>query len=307
MTSTAAMPNRVGPLVSRTIVTLITAGGFVALCWADATGFLATLPAWWLTPVAALLGWGAATEGVRMAAKRGVSIRGGFVPAATAALPLVSVTAAHGPAWAGSGPAAMIGWAAFALVAALAAMLVIEIARYRPGGASLGRVATGTCVIAMIGLPLAFMVGLRLIAANVRGVASLVPLVSMVAVVKGGDIAAYCIGSLVGRHKLAPLVSPGKSWEGAAASLAASLTVAWAVLEWSGWSAGQQPLGGWIVYGLAVGVAGMLGDLSESLVKRDLGAKDSGGSLGGMGGFLDLIDALLLAAPVAWVLWVLGG
>jgi phosphatidate cytidylyltransferase len=78
------------------------------------------------------------------------------------------------------------------------------------------------------------------------------------------------------------------------------------VLEWSGWSEGRQPWGGWVVYGLAVGVAGMLGDLSESLVKRELAAKDSGRSLGGLGGFLDLVDATLLAAPVAWLLWVLG-
>jgi phosphatidate cytidylyltransferase len=55
-----------------------------------------------------------------------------------------------------------------------------------------------------------------------------------------------------------------------------------------------------------VGLAGIAGDLSESLVKRDLQAKDSGGALGGMGGFLDLVDSLLLAAPVAWVLWAIG-
>ena len=67
-----------------------------------------------------------------------------------------------------------------------------------------------------------------------------------------------------------------------------------------------RPLGGWLVYGLCVGMAGMMGDLAESLVKRDLGAKDSGSILGGMGGFLDLADSLLLAGPVAWLLWALG-
>ena len=56
----------------------------------------------------------------------------------------------------------------------------------------------------------------------------------------------------------------------------------------------------------AAGMAGMMGDLAESLVKRDLGAKDSGSILGGMGGFLDLADSLLLAGPVAWLLWALG-
>jgi phosphatidate cytidylyltransferase len=227
------------------------------------------------------------------------------MPLAAAAVPLAAVAAARAPAVAGSGPTAVIGWAAVAVVAGLGLALVIEVGRYRPGTGSLARVAVAATCIAAIGLPVAFMVGLRLLGDR-RGPSALVPLVSMVAVVKGGDIAAYVVGSLVGRHKLAPLVSPGKTWEGAAASLAASLAVAWLVLEWSGWSEGRQPWGGWVVYGLAVGVAGMLGDLSESLVKRELAAKDSGRSLGGLGGFLDLVDATLLAAPVAWLLWVLG-
>jgi phosphatidate cytidylyltransferase len=62
-----------------------------------------------------------------------------------------------------------------------------------------------------------------------------------------------------------------------------------------------------VVYGPLVGLAGMAGDLAESLVKRECGAKDSGRSLGGLGGVLDLVDSLLFAAPVAWLLWVAGG
>jgi phosphatidate cytidylyltransferase len=68
-----------------------------------------------------------------------------------------------------------------------------------------------------------------------------------------------------------------------------------------------RPWGGWLVFGLGVGLAAMVGDLAESLLKRECGAKDSGRSLGGLGGFLDLVDSLLFAAPVAWLLWVLGG
>jgi phosphatidate cytidylyltransferase len=86
----------------------------------------------------------------------------------------------------------------------------------------------------------------------------------------------------------------------------ASVAVAWLVLERLPWAAVARPWGGWIAYGLLVGVAGMAGDLAESLLKRDLGAKDSGTSLGGLGGVLDLVDSLLLAAPVAWLLWVAG-
>jgi phosphatidate cytidylyltransferase len=307
--TTATVPSsRLRTLFSRAIVTVLAACGFAGLCWADATGLFATTPAWWLAPVAALLAFGAAAEAVRMAADRGLVAPGPFVPVTTAAIPLVAVAAAHAPTAAGGGPAAIIGWAAVAAWATLAAACVAEITRYRHGSASLARLAVTALAVLAIGLPLAFMVGLRLVpaAAAGHGLAALAPLVSMVAVVKGGDIAAYVVGSLVGRHKLAPVVSPGKTWEGAAASLAASLATAWLILEQSGWSGERQPWGGWAVYGLAVGVAGMLGDLSESLVKRELAAKDSGRSLGGQGGFLDLIDAPLVAAPVAWILWVLG-
>jgi phosphatidate cytidylyltransferase len=66
------------------------------------------------------------------------------------------------------------------------------------------------------------------------------------------------------------------------------------------------PAGGWMLYGLTVGGAGILGDLAESLLKREAGIKDSGILLGGLGGVLDLVDSMLFAAPVAWVLWASG-
>jgi len=90
------------------------------------------------------------------------------------------------------------------------------------------------------------------------------------------------------------------------ASLAGSSAAAWLVLERCGGTATTRPWGGWLVFGLCVGLAAMVGDLAESLLKRECGAKDSGRSLGGLGGFLDLVDSLLFAAPVAWLLWVLG-
>jgi len=136
----------------------------------------------------------------------------------------------------------------------------------------------------------------------------MLPLVSLVAVAKAGDIAAYLGGSLLGRRRLAPALSPGKTWEGAVASLVGSSAAAWFVLEWmAGAATAAGPWGGWLVFGICVGLAAMAGDLAESLLKRECGVKDSGRSLGGMGGVLDLIDSLLFAAPVAWLLWVLGG
>jgi len=241
-----------------------------------------------------------------MAASRGLAIGGPILPTMTAMVPLATLASTAVPGRVGSGPAAAMGWAAVGVVAGLAVMLIVELVRYRPAAGSLGRLATGGFTVTAIGLPIAFMVGLRLLGEG-RGIGGVLPLVSLVAVVKGGDIAAYVVGSLAGRRKLAPLVSPGKTWEGAAASLAASLVLAWLTID-----AGQRlgmtaPWGGWPLFGIAVGVAGMIGDLAESLVKRELATKDSGRWLGVLGGFLDLVDALLLAAPVAWLLWALGG
>jgi len=303
VTDVPVPPSPSGSLPQRTLVGLLLAAGFTALCWADATGAAAAAPGWWLAPLAVAIAVGGAGEVVRMAAGRGLPLRPLLVPVTTALLALVPLMAA------GLRPAE-VGWPAAWLAAATAGVLILsftaEILTYRPAGGGLPRLVAGFSTAAAIGLPLALMLDLRLRSAAWGG-PGLLPLASMLAVVKGGDIAAYLVGSLVGRRRMAPALSPGKTWEGAAASLGASLAVAWGVLEAAGWAGGWQPWGGWPVYGLVLGVAGMLGDLAESLVKREFRAKDSGRSLGALGGFLDLADALLFAAPVAWVLWILGG
>jgi len=300
-------PPHPGSLPQRAVVALLVAAGFGALCWADATGLLGARPGWWLAPLALAIAGGGATEVVGMAASRGLPLRWWLVPAATAALPLVPLVVRTIPAdWSTAGGAVGLGWLAAATTAILMVMFVAEIVGYQRGGGGLGRLAGGFCTAAAIGLPLALMLDLRLRSTGPGGLA-LLPLASMLAVVKGGDIAAYLVGSLIGRRRMAPVLSPGKTWEGAAASLAASLAVAWLVLSASGRAADRQPWGGWPVYGLALGATGMLGDLAESLVKRELAAKDSGRSLGALGGLLDLADAVLFAAPVAWALWALGG
>jgi len=282
-------------------VSAVLAGTFAAICWADATGLGGAAAGWWLLPLVLVIAWGATAEACSMAAGRGLDLRHPLVAAGTAALPLVAAMAG---AWPAREPAAVMGLVAMTLAAVLGGLFVREIATYRRDAGSLRRIAAGFLTVAGIGLPLAFMVNLRTLGGS--GAKGLLPVLSMLAVVKGGDIAAYLVGSRVGRHRMAPLVSPGKTWEGAAASVAASLAVAWFVLRGSGWTQ-AGPWGHWAAYGLAVGVAGMFGDLAESLVKRELGVKDSGRALGGLGGFLDLVDALLLAAPVAWMLWALGG
>lgn len=148
-----------------------------------------------------------------------------------------------------------------------------------------------------------------------------------------GDIAAYYVGRAVGKHKLAPRISPGKSWEGAIASVLGAVVVGWVLFHFIEpianllrsahlmTSAGYTYLHpipdsrprvvlvpGWLVvlFAVAVNIAAQLGDLVESALKRGAGVKDSGTLLPGHGGVLDRIDALLFALPVGLIFQVAG-
>jgi phosphatidate cytidylyltransferase len=133
--------------------------------------------------------------------------------------------------------------------------------------------------------------------------------VFLLCVVWAGDIAALYIGRPFGRHKLAPTLSPNKTWEGSIASVAGSLLAAGGLLGISEYLAGWNSVAlsyadeiwwYWLVLGVIVNIAAQVGDLAESALKRSAGVKDSGTLLPGHGGILDRIDALLLAAPALW-------
>jgi len=115
-----------------------------------------------------------------------------------------------------------------------------------------------------------------------------------------GDTVAYFVGSAVGKHLLAPKLSPKKTWEGSVAGMAGSLLVAYGFSYWI-----RMPLGHLLAMGAIGNVAGQMGDLLESAYKRSAGVKDSGGLLPGHGGILDRIDALILCIPVIWYYVVL--
>ena len=130
-------------------------------------------------------------------------------------------------------------------------------------------------------------------------------LLVFLAATKLGDVAAYFGGRAFGRHKMAPRISPGKTWEGFAFSFVGAIGGSY-LLSWIlGSCFAHGPFQGWwqpLVWGLVLGPIGVAGDLAESSMKRDAAMKDSGTALGGFGGFLDIYDALVLAAPVAYVL-----
>jgi phosphatidate cytidylyltransferase len=143
-------------------------------------------------------------------------------------------------------------------------------------------------------------------------------LLYLLLVVWAGDIFAYFVGKSMGRHLMSPRISPKKTWEGAAASLLASVAVGWVmfghaeqissallraglIARRDGIFGLETPaMGPIILLTVTLNIAAQLGDLVESLIKRGAGVKDSGAILPGHGGMLDRIDALLFAAPVLW-------
>jgi phosphatidate cytidylyltransferase len=114
------------------------------------------------------------------------------------------------------------------------------------------------------------------------------------------DSTAYFVGRAMGKHPLAPHISPNKTWEGSIGSMVGSLVVAWGFSYWI-----RIPIGHLLAMAMIGNVAGQMGDLLESAYKRSAGVKDSGGLLPGHGGVLDRIDALILCIPVIWYYLVL--
>jgi phosphatidate cytidylyltransferase len=185
-----------------------------------------------------------------------------------------------------------------------------------PGGAPLGAVSVTLFGAAYAGLPMACMVLLHALPARLGWGAlhaspwmglmvTLLPL----AATMFGDSMAYFAGSAWGRKRLFPSVSPGKSWLGAAAGIlgAASAGMVWLAI--AGGHLPGMPVDGYgsaAVLGAVLGLGAILGDLAESMMKREAGMKDSGHAFGGHGGVLDRLDALTFTLPMAYALfWLL--
>ncbi|HEY6766741.1 MAG TPA: phosphatidate cytidylyltransferase [Candidatus Sulfotelmatobacter sp.] len=172
--------------------------------------------------------------------------------------------------------------------------------------------AASVFAFAYIALPMGMLVQLR------QQWAGAFYLLYLLLVVWAGDIFAYFVGKAMGRHLMAPRISPKKTWEGAAASLVASIAVGWLLFQYAlplssamlrigliqrrdGLFGLEQPaMAPIILLTIALNIAAQLGDLVESLIKRGANVKDSGSILPGHGGMLDRIDALLFAAPILW-------
>jgi phosphatidate cytidylyltransferase len=193
-----------------------------------------------------------------------------------------------------------IGWSLAALAASVPITFIV-VAGVASRESALGSVAVTTFGALYVGGGMASLVALR----GLTGVSDIFGFNLVLAVLLGtwaSDIFAYFGGRLLGRHRLAPAISPNKTVEGFVIGLAAGIFTTWVTLYREGFTNPQA-----LLVGVGVALAAPLGDLFESFLKRDLGVKDSGTLLGGHGGVLDRIDALLFAGPTALAIVALLG
>lgn len=190
-----------------------------------------------------------------------------------------------------------------AILGILSLSLLLYSTFFQPAAEVLGNASTSILCLLYVGMTLLTLPTLR---EETNG-PSLVAF--LLCAVWAGDIAALYVGKAFGRHKLAPKLSPNKTWEGTLGSVAGSLLATGALLglahllsvQWdSARLSFPEDLWYWAILAVIVNIAAQAGDLAESALKRSVGVKDSGSLLPGHGGVLDRIDALLLAAPVLW-------
>ncbi len=208
------------------------------------------------------------------------------------------------PATARGGPIEQLGISLLVFSLCVLWLLASNAARYRAPGSRMETLGAEILIVCYVGVLLCLTANLRWVAGAKAGY---LVLGSLLVAAKCGDIGGYTLGRLFGRRKMAPILSPGKTWAGAVGALLTSSLSAWIWLHWVPplFDAAWPPCPAlWsLVYGLAIGITGLIGDLCESLIKRDLGKKDAAALMPGFGGFLDLTDSVLYAGPIAYLLW----
>ena len=181
--------------------------------------------------------------------------------------------------------------------AVLIAAFLVEMRRYNgEPGRALPRIGSTVLAVAYLGLLPSFFAQIRFLPGH-----SAILLALVIFVPKGNDIAAFFTGTFLGRDRMTPLLSPKKTWQGFAGGMVGGTLVALGVWLWQP-AVFPDGVVESIGFGLAVGLAGVFGDLAESLIKRDCAIKDSSHAIPGFGGLLDVVDSVLFAAPVGY-LW----
>ena len=198
-----------------------------------------------------------------------------------------------------------LAWPMWAFAATVMVAFLGQGVQFQAPGGVAASIAGTVLALAYVGLLGSFMIQTRWLEGPHDG---LIPLALLIATAKGSDTGAYVVGRLIGRHKLWPRLSPNKTVEGAVGGLAFGVLAALLVvgickrsgITTFGWGAA-------LGYGFAVALAAQLGDLMESMLKRDGARKDASRAVPGFGGLLDVIDSLLFAGPVAFGYWLALG
>lgn len=190
-------------------------------------------------------------------------------------------------------------------VATILILFVNAAFRYEKPGHHMESLAAEVLCVSYIGALLAMTIQLRWLAGSDAGY---LLIGSAIIAAKAGDIGAYTLGRLFGKKKMIPRLSPGKTWAGAYGAVIGAVLGTWAWLTYALplFNSTWQPPALWaiVVFGVVIGIVGLVGDLCESLIKRDVEKKDSAALMPGFGGLLDLLDSILFAGPVAYVLWL---
>lgn len=221
--------------------------------------------------------------------------------------PHVTGSAPHaidaGAAYAPMGPALVLAWPLWTFVAIVMFAFIAQSAQFEKPGRTMATISGTVLAVAYVGLLGSFIIQCRWLGGDDEG---LMALVALIATAKGADTGAYLCGRLLGRHKLWPRLSPNKTVEGAIGGMIFGVAGAVLAVAAARFGLGLLTLG-WpaaIGYGLLVGAAAQLGDLMESMIKRDCAQKDASDTLPGFGGILDVLDSLLFAGPVAYGYWL---
>ncbi len=180
-------------------------------------------------------------------------------------------------------------WQLFLVIAGLIVLFLLQIRRRENEGATAG-IAISIFGIFYISWTLTFLLRLRLLPEGV-GLSAMTIVATKVC-----DILAYLVGSRFGRHPFMPRVSPKKTWEGFWAGLLGAIMCTEVFSLFISFITFKDAL----ILGILIGIFGQLGDISESLIKRDCQVKDSGNIFPGMGGVLDVVDSLLFTSPIVY-------
>ncbi len=306
------------------------------LMWLDYRYPLGGSAGLWLLPLLLFFALGTVYDASTLMLGSGMSVHRRTTLAATTVVVLAPAIPLLWPLWGAryplDCPLGTLGWIVCGVLLAMFLVIGREMMVYRlpsagllnasrdgenpaRGSGTLERTVCGVFGSLYVGVPMSLLVVIRGLPGAVEGETNnaswgLAALITTIAVTKSADAGAYFTGRALGRRKLVPRISPGKTVEGLVGGISTAMIVSFgcffglipAIAEVSQ----VPPLWGPLVFGATCALAGVWGDLAESLIKRDAGFKDSGAWLPGLGGMWDVTDSLLAAAGPAWVALAVG-